>query len=68
MMLRRDQPHARVVIPDHKQVRIGTLRRIVADACQDRDVLLADVVRLGLAHLRIMRDIDPDAVPGFGGA
>lgn len=32
MMLRRDQPHARVVIPDHKQVRIGTLRRIVADA------------------------------------
>jgi predicted RNA binding protein YcfA (HicA-like mRNA interferase family) len=32
MMLRRDQPYARVVVPDHKQVRLGTLRRIVADA------------------------------------
>ena len=27
MILRRDEPHARVVIPDHKQVRAGTLRR-----------------------------------------
>ena len=32
MMLRRDQPYARVVVPDHKQIRIGTLRRIIADA------------------------------------
>jgi hypothetical protein len=32
MMLRRDQPYARVVVPDHKQVRLGTLRRIIADA------------------------------------
>jgi predicted RNA binding protein YcfA (HicA-like mRNA interferase family) len=32
MILRRDEPHARVVVPDHKQVRIGTLRRIIADA------------------------------------
>jgi len=32
MMLRRDQPYARVVVPDHKQVRPGTLRRIIADA------------------------------------
>src|SRR5213075_2519721 len=32
MILRRDNPYARVTIPDHKQVRIGTLRRIVADA------------------------------------
>jgi hypothetical protein len=32
MMLRRDQPYARVVIPDHKQLRTGTLRRIIADA------------------------------------
>ena len=32
MMLRRDQPYARVVIPDHKQLRPGTLRRIIADA------------------------------------
>ncbi|HEV3137763.1 MAG TPA: type II toxin-antitoxin system HicA family toxin [Pirellulales bacterium] len=32
MVLRRDEPFARVVVPNHKQVRIGTLRRIVADA------------------------------------
>jgi predicted RNA binding protein YcfA (HicA-like mRNA interferase family) len=32
MMLRRDRPYARVVVPDHKQVRLGTLRRIIADA------------------------------------
>jgi len=31
MILRRDEPRARVVVPDHKQVRAGTLRRIVAD-------------------------------------
>jgi predicted RNA binding protein YcfA (HicA-like mRNA interferase family) len=32
MILRRDDPYARVVVPDHKQVRQGTLRRIIADA------------------------------------
>jgi predicted RNA binding protein YcfA (HicA-like mRNA interferase family) len=32
MILRRDDPYARVVIPDHKQIRAGTLRRIIADA------------------------------------
>jgi len=32
MMLRRDQPYARIVVPDHKQLRSGTLRRIIADA------------------------------------
>jgi predicted RNA binding protein YcfA (HicA-like mRNA interferase family) len=32
MILRRDHPHARVVVPDHKHIRPGTLRRIVADA------------------------------------
>jgi predicted RNA binding protein YcfA (HicA-like mRNA interferase family) len=32
MILRRDEPHARVVVPDHKQVRSGTLRRIINDA------------------------------------
>jgi len=32
MMLRRDEPYARVVVPDHKQLRSGTLRRIIADA------------------------------------
>jgi predicted RNA binding protein YcfA (HicA-like mRNA interferase family) len=32
MMLRRDEPYARAVVPDHKQIRSGTLRRIIADA------------------------------------
>jgi len=32
MILRRDQPYARAVIPDHKQIRSGTLRRIITDA------------------------------------
>ncbi len=32
MVLRRDNPHARTIVPDHKQVRSGTLRRIIADA------------------------------------
>jgi len=32
MILRRETPYARVVIPDHKVLRPGTLRRIVADA------------------------------------
>jgi predicted RNA binding protein YcfA (HicA-like mRNA interferase family) len=32
MILRRDTPYARAVVPDHKQIRVGTLRRIIADA------------------------------------
>ena len=32
MILRRGDPYTRVVVPDHKQVRQGTLRRIIADA------------------------------------
>ncbi len=32
MILRRDNPYARAVVPDHKQMRQGTLRRIIADA------------------------------------
>ncbi len=32
MILRRDEPYARAVIPDHKQIRVGTPRRIIADA------------------------------------
>jgi hypothetical protein len=32
VMLRRDRPYARVVVPDHKELRSGTLRRIIADA------------------------------------
>jgi predicted RNA binding protein YcfA (HicA-like mRNA interferase family) len=32
MILRRDEPYARVVVPDHKRIRPGTLRHIIADA------------------------------------
>ena len=32
MVLRRDEPFARVIVPDHRQIRPGTLRRIVTDA------------------------------------
>lgn len=31
MILRRAEPYARAVIPDHKQIRAGTLRRIIVD-------------------------------------
>lgn len=30
MILRRDAPYSRVVVPDHKQVRAGTLRKILS--------------------------------------
>jgi predicted RNA binding protein YcfA (HicA-like mRNA interferase family) len=32
MVLRRDDPPARVVVPDHRALRVGTLRQIIADA------------------------------------
>ena len=32
MILRRDKPHARVVVPDHQHVRRGTLRKIIHEA------------------------------------
>jgi predicted RNA binding protein YcfA (HicA-like mRNA interferase family) len=32
MIFRRENPYARAVVPDHKQIRIGTLRRIITDA------------------------------------
>ena len=32
MILRRDEPYARAVVPDHKNVRIGTLRHILNEA------------------------------------
>ncbi len=41
MILRRDEPHARVVVPDHKAVRQGTLRRIIADAGLTVDQFIA---------------------------
>ena len=47
MILRRDEPHARVVIPDHKQVRAGTLRHIVADAGMTVDQFIQLLMRRG---------------------
>lgn len=32
MILRRTDPPARVVVPDHRSIRLGTLRRIINDA------------------------------------
>ena len=32
MILRREDPYARVVVPDHKRIRVGTLRHIIHDA------------------------------------
>ena len=32
MVLGRDAPPARVVVPDHRQIRKGTLRQILQDA------------------------------------
>jgi predicted RNA binding protein YcfA (HicA-like mRNA interferase family) len=32
MILRRENPHARVVVPDHKSLRPGTLRQILHEA------------------------------------
>jgi len=32
MMLRRDEPRARVVVPDHKSLRPGTLHQILKAA------------------------------------
>ena len=42
MILRRGAPYARVVVPDHRQIRQGTLRRIVADA----GLTVADFIEL----------------------
>ena len=32
IILRRENPYAHAVVPDHKQIRQGTLRRIIGDA------------------------------------
>jgi predicted RNA binding protein YcfA (HicA-like mRNA interferase family) len=32
MILRRETPHSRVVVPDHRRVRQGTLRQILHEA------------------------------------
>ena len=45
-MLRREQPYARVVVPDHKQIRSGTLRRVIADAGLTVKAMMEEHVRL----------------------
>jgi predicted RNA binding protein YcfA (HicA-like mRNA interferase family) len=42
MIPRRGVPHARVVVPGHRQIRAGTLCRITADA----GLTVEDVLRL----------------------
>jgi hypothetical protein len=32
MILRRASPYARVVVPDHRRIRLGTLRQILHEA------------------------------------
>jgi predicted RNA binding protein YcfA (HicA-like mRNA interferase family) len=40
MVLRRDDPYTRAVIPDHKQIRAGTLRSILVEAGLSTEQLL----------------------------
>ncbi|MHC4064691.1 MAG: type II toxin-antitoxin system HicA family toxin [Planctomycetota bacterium] len=41
MVLRRERPYARVVVPDHKELRPGTLRKILHEAGMTVEDLLA---------------------------
>jgi predicted RNA binding protein YcfA (HicA-like mRNA interferase family) len=41
MILRRSEPYARVVVPDHKAVRVGTLRQILRDTGLTPDEFIA---------------------------
>ena len=41
IVLRRENPAARVVVPNHKTVRVGTLRSILHEAGMTVDELLA---------------------------
>jgi predicted RNA binding protein YcfA (HicA-like mRNA interferase family) len=45
MIFRRDDPFARVVVLDHRQVRQGTLRRIIADAGLTVDEFIKHLTR-----------------------
>ena len=47
MILRRDDPFARVTVPDHKTLRAGTLRQIMHDAGLDLAELLRILGRKG---------------------
>ena len=40
MILRRDEPYARVVVPDHQRIRPGTLRKILHEAALSVEDLL----------------------------
>lgn len=40
IVLRRENPYARVVVPDHKQIRPGTLRQILNEAGLSVDQLI----------------------------
>jgi predicted RNA binding protein YcfA (HicA-like mRNA interferase family) len=40
MILRRETPYARVVVPDHKRLRPGTLKQILNEAGLTVDQLL----------------------------
>ena len=41
MVLRRESPFARVVVPNHKSLRVGTLRTILNEAGITVDELIA---------------------------
>jgi predicted RNA binding protein YcfA (HicA-like mRNA interferase family) len=40
IILRRDSPFARIVVPDHKILRLGTLRAILHEAGLSADELI----------------------------
>lgn len=64
-----DRAIVRLAEAQHRQEamasKAGADGRELAAACQGRDVFRAGVVRLGLVHLRAMREIDPGGVPDF---
>ena len=41
MILRREHPYSRVVVPDHKTLRLGTLRQILNEAGLTVEQLIA---------------------------
>lgn len=45
MVLRREAPYARVIVPDHKIIRVGTLRHILHDAGLSPEEFLRLLVR-----------------------
>ena len=65
MMLRRDLPYARVVVPDHRQLRSGTIRRIIADAGSR---LTSSSNCFDVEPRRMVRDVLTRNRPGVCGA